>query len=332
MAATRMSQREDSQNLGAIEGGMLEARLRLLDWPVFQTRDSLEQMLWNTDIGADTPCSFFRLPYKRVFIECGQTRQSPYRIHNAVSGAHVFEGAYLEEFMRQDDHGREIRSIYMQIIGSPVGKQNFLDDCFYTIGIPLTDENESLETMLTRVFGMAEETVEEMADALPAGTFRSFDDQERATARDCIFHIAKVLLYLNTQDARTERNAEKSDLAKRLAGLKGGGKKSKVERKMAKAYDRVIVGAAKPVQPDVSAAPGEPGRKMGTHWRRGHFRQQPHGEGRALRKLVLIEAVLVRGDLMGVDVKSKGYDVGSRIPSPAPLVRAASNLQTGVSA
>jgi hypothetical protein len=37
--------------------------------------------------------------------------------------------------------------------------------------------------------------------------------------------------------------------------------------------------------------------EMSAHWRRGHWRLQPHGKGRALRKRVWIMPVLVRSDL-----------------------------------
>jgi len=39
------------------------------------------------------------------------------------------------------------------------------------------------------------------------------------------------------------------------------------------------------------------GSEMSAHWRRGHWRLQPHGIGRALRKRVWIMPVLVRADL-----------------------------------
>lgn len=39
------------------------------------------------------------------------------------------------------------------------------------------------------------------------------------------------------------------------------------------------------------------GSEMSAHWRRGHWRVQPHGKGRLLRKRVWIMPVLVRSDL-----------------------------------
>lgn len=39
------------------------------------------------------------------------------------------------------------------------------------------------------------------------------------------------------------------------------------------------------------------GREVSTHWRRGHWANQPHGPGRSLRKRVLRRPVLVRADL-----------------------------------
>lgn len=48
-----------------------------------------------------------------------------------------------------------------------------------------------------------------------------------------------------------------------------------------------------PTEGDVStAAPGEQGHRR-MHWRRGHFRQQPHGPNMSLRKTIWLEPMLV---------------------------------------
>lgn len=58
---------------------------------------------------------------------------------------------------------------------------------------------------------------------------------------------------------------------------------------------------------DVRGAPSdhEPcptGREMPPHWRSGHWRNQPHGAGNALRKLVFIRPKLIRADRVVGDV------------------------------
>jgi hypothetical protein len=66
-------------------------------------------------------------------------------------------------------------------------------------------------------------------------------------------------------------------------------------------YDRYIVGpavldaeAARSTQAD-----GENGEVRG-HWRRAHFRMQPHGPNSSLRKLAFIGPTIVRPDRLGL--------------------------------
>lgn len=44
------------------------------------------------------------------------------------------------------------------------------------------------------------------------------------------------------------------------------------------------------------------GKELSFHWRRGHWRMQPHGPLNSLRKQIFIAPVLVRKDLLNVDV------------------------------
>lgn len=55
-----------------------------------------------------------------------------------------------------------------------------------------------------------------------------------------------------------------------------------------------------------------------THWRRGHWRRQAHGEGRALRKLIWLMPTLVRGDVGAAAEQVPGhiYQVAADTPPP----------------
>jgi hypothetical protein len=52
------------------------------------------------------------------------------------------------------------------------------------------------------------------------------------------------------------------------------------------------------------------GELLHAHWRRGHWRQQPHGPNLAMRKVIWIKPTIVRADL-GEPVPSRIYDVPS---------------------
>ncbi|WP_231663317.1 hypothetical protein [Ralstonia solanacearum] len=63
-------------------------------------------------------------------------------------------------------------------------------------------------------------------------------------------------------------------------------------------YDRYIVGPAS-LEGVHGAEHGErltPGQALPAHWRRGHFRMQPHGPQSSLRKVIFVAPVIVRAD------------------------------------
>jgi hypothetical protein len=60
---------------------------------------------------------------------------------------------------------------------------------------------------------------------------------------------------------------------------------------MASRYDGIVVGPAALTSPAGSGTPGT--HAVAPHWRRGHFRMQPHGQGNQLRKLIFVSPVLV---------------------------------------
>lgn len=69
--------------------------------------------------------------------------------------------------------------------------------------------------------------------------------------------------------------------------------------------------------PDLSAEMEGLGVGVRTHWRRGHFRNQPHGPQRALRKLVWIMPILVNAEQLqaGAEVPGRIY----RVSGPSSL-------------
>ena len=113
--------------------------------------------------------------------------------------------------------------------------------------------------------------------------------------------LLKILLYITVPSARAEQRPERTEILAAAAAEKNPKRRSKLEAEAAKAYDRIIIG---PTFLPVEDQPTEPGghREMPTHWRRGFFRRQRHGEGRAQTKHVFIAPVLVRADRLAGDV------------------------------
>lgn len=299
LAFARMT---NGTGLGDLDGMLHTERLFLCDWKRFQTRDSLEQRLIQTDLGDDLPCLFFRLPYPMMYIEFGETRSSPYVLHNDVSGAHVLEGVYCHE-TKTLVNGESRRQIHMMFTGSPMGKTGgLLDDATLSIRFIIPDEN----TSLTRIVSLA---CDDAAESSRTQNLKEPSPQEREDLKQAVLHTAKVLLYLNSEEARTQDFPELSTLKQAWSRL-GKSKQAKMARKMRKAYDRILVG------PESYSSPGLQGGLSGSqsagvsaHWRRGHFRHQAYGEARSLRKLIWIQPTLVAFQ-EGLVAQSKPYKLG----------------------
>lgn len=292
-------------------GGMLTLlhymRYKLQGGKLFETTDALEHALLETDVGDDCPMNYFRPPYPAIYISFGETRSCPVQVWNAQSGLHILEGVYLQETrgIAQADlsiperearflgiaDGAPLRTLSVLIVGSPVGKANAMDDATIAFEIFCADENQTVLHALDRT--MACYTQNKLEDYLQPP-----HPQEHACARAALAHAAKVLLYLNCENARTQTLSEYTDLAARIRNL-GPAKAAKAERRLRRIFDRIRVGPASFAQP-AGPRPGGSGEK-GPHWRRGFFRQQPYGQERAMRKLRWIERVLVRADRLGAE-------------------------------
>jgi hypothetical protein len=107
--------------------------------------------------------------------------------------------------------------------------------------------------------------------------------------------LVKAVLYIGLPGIRREVHNDRKALLEQLGRIKSGGKRAKLERKLTKTYDYVLIQPP----PDVatSGAAGDGHRSPKQHWRRGHLRMQRHGPEHSLTKLIFISPVLVGVDL-----------------------------------
>lgn len=265
-------------NYGSLATMIRTLRAYKLVLPQYQTTDFLEARLLQTDIGEGIPLKFFRAPLPEMYLEFGQHRVSPLRVNNIKTGDHVLEGVYLHE--RQYASGD--RDLELEFIGSPLGRDDPLDDATQYITLKVSAEDEVSLT----VGAWLEREFQRIAAVTLTYGMRELAPGHMT--RELCLHVAKVLLYLNLKDARLEMCQEATLLAEQLKRL-GPAKQAKLRRKLDKVYDRIIVG------PPVNEASGNGsnGRAPTAHWRRGHFRNQAHGPGYALHKLIWLEPILV---------------------------------------
>ncbi len=250
-----------------------------------QTTDALEELLRHSDFGSDVPGSWFRTPYPGVYIEFGSRRDFPVTMRHPESGAHIVEGCYLfEGGVRLAERGADsepVRGYDVIICGSAAGKKSVLDDVYVHMAIAIEDEDEPVTSLVKR-------------------TIEQFRKRTGGVPNDEAFlpvieHVAKVLVYLNTAEARRMVVTEGTEAGRRIAAIKSPAKIEKARRQAAYLYDRIVVGPTALPEPSGDDSGGE----MRTHWRRGHIRAQAYGTNHALRRPVWIQPVLVRADKLG---------------------------------
>lgn len=108
-------------------------------------------------------------------------------------------------------------------------------------------------------------------------------------------YVVKVLLYAELHGQQVNEQRTYSNASRTFPGLG----KRKRELRMAEVeqlYDRYIVGPLVLAEPTLAHAGDEGGSTVAPHWRRGHFRLQPHGPRASLRKVMFIAPTVVRAD------------------------------------
>ena len=246
----------------------------------FQTTDALEAMLRSTDFGEEIPASWFRTPFPATYIEFGEGRAFPVSLNDTQSGEHVVEGAYLFEGMIPSFHSDKlVRGFDIIIFGSPVGKSSVMDDTFVHFGLPIDDESAPISLQ-----------VKDAIESYGRVTDQAFPNKE--AMRPILEHIAKVLVYLNTRDARKIDVLEARDAKRKIDALKSPGKRDKALRQAARLYDRIVIGPANDSL-GADALRGTTGVRP--HIRRGHFRMQACGPRMTERRPIWLEPMFVNG-------------------------------------
>lgn len=257
----------------------------------FQTTDALEQMLQDTDFGGDVPAAWFRPPFEEVFIEFGEHRRFPETISDPDSGEHVIEGVYvMSGLSHSKTDGQLVRAFDLIIFGSPTGKSTALDDCFIHMGLPIDDEEKPIS-----------DVVQDMVDYYASQS----DFPNKHAFRPVVEHVAKVLVYLGTKDARQHKVTEGSEARRRIEGLKSPAKREKAQRQAARLYDRIVIGPAELPEDLAGGHSGSSGVRP--HVRRGHFRVQAYGPQHTLRRPVWIQPTLVGKDRISGEVAHPAY-------------------------
>ena len=258
-------------------------RHALAPQPYFLLEDSLCELLENTDLGDDISMSMLNVPYSRFYVEFGKNRQLGLRLPNMESGMHTLEGAYLEKG-RHPDYGE---GLFIVLTGSPLGKQNAMDDATHSMFLPTTNPDLSLKEALLWTHAQAK------ALSRGAGLIQTPSNFIDPTL-ECLLFMTKALLYIGMAETRREVRNDYSTWKKTFAGIQSTGKKNKALRRARGLVDHVLI-TAPPQTAPAKTSSGSPPYTVEGHRRRGHMRMQAYGPKFSQRRVRLIMPMDING-------------------------------------
>ena len=275
------TQATGSTELGGAMPFLVALRHQEMPYPIFRVEDALVDILTKTDISDDICVSMLPLPYPRLYVELGQSRTLKEVLSNVDSGQHILEGAYIEKGM----DARRGEGYYIMLTGSPLGKENVMDDATLAFFLPTATGDERLQDVLLKSVQHANQ--EALAKGLRQTPVEWTDECFR-----CLLLLIKALLYISLPETRRQLHPERTEALKELQRIKSSAKRAKAERRLGKLSDFVLVKAALAHEKAFSeTATREGGVKP--HWRRAHYRMQAHGPHMSLRKLIFVTEMLV---------------------------------------
>lgn len=226
------------------------------------------------------------------------------------------EGAYIQEIKPGVQY--EI-NICLEEPGfeSPPEKHSWLKEPrgWHTLSLDLSDPNRALSQVVMQSINADRFRMAKPSEKLDDESDRDFVlrsiaglNGRDAVAFEVLRLVANALIYLDQigLQSREERALWPSDTPKGMLEKLAGSATN--PKQAAKIRSQLLSMGFTPVHllREPEPAPGDPmasgdRARMSAHWRRGHWRRQAYGEGRAQRKLIRIRPVWVGGAIPGAD-------------------------------
>ncbi len=244
------------------------AAAQLMFWrrqhALIELTPALQLLLARSDLGDDIPVDLLRPPMPACYVRFGDDMQQAALLPRREGFTYTrIDGVYVFDTMFAGERGLALIAIY------DVGDHPGLG--LSGINVIIGDEREPL----VHVMG---------------GISAKIGNEQRLHHQAVAQMCTKVFLYWNVEQARRVEESPYTEAMQQLVRL-GPKKAAKLRRRVDHLYDRILLGPL--TLPDhAHGARGE----VSAHWRRGHFRMQPHGPQRSLRKVIFIAPTLVRAD------------------------------------
>lgn len=267
---------------------------------ILESTEGLDEWLEQTDIGHDISNTQFRAPFPAVYIHFGK----PMKLSTDEDDVVEFKGAYIlsrEIESYQIDWSDEHEVARARRWGLAEGDKVICYDIGFVDYMFAYGQIVPIGSLISAL--IKQDDSRSLVTTIREAMTEYWSDDEAVILTEKLNRIAKVLLYCGVNGVRMERINELSQARAQMNAL-GPKKRAKAERQTQRLYDRVVVGPDKTPAMQTSEHSNS---GITPHWRRGHFRNQVHGPRNTLRKIVFVEPVIVRKDLLDGEQQPKNY-------------------------
>lgn len=270
-------------------------KYHLSEGTVIDATAALETLLANSDVDLSLPMSMVAPPYRAQYLRFGEVAMRSLKVPDQQSPDHCFDGVFcfLTRHRAVDEPEGQCWTLELIFISK---RQNGYGGHISLLG--QTDRGDV--------------TVGEWLADILGGVAAADEHEIHRSMHAAISYVVRVFLYMALKQARIMPHREYDEALRRAAGL-GERKHAKLLQRSASLYNGLLVG---PEALPPGVAQGGVGGGVAPHWRRGHFRMQPHGAGNHQRKLIFVAPALVHAEEMRGDVPApKPYRAGSSVIS-----------------
>jgi hypothetical protein len=263
---------------------------------IFDLDDGLVEMLANTGLG-DTTLKDWMPVYDAFYVRFGKQDNCKLEFDNGPDelSYEYFDGAFVAVTPTADDGtGRRIKIGLTTVKGDGSGvflPGHFLDLNEREQSMPVI---EGIRAALSRREEELEADLNNQGDEYIVDIMRSRHREASDLMESAAALVINGLYYLSEyQSDRKRQPGRDTPPSMEMKWRSSGAKKKSMTTKLAK-KGYTIVNMCGALAVSGRASKGAVGDRS-AHWRRGHWRSQPYGEGRSERRNVWIKPVLVGG-------------------------------------
>jgi hypothetical protein len=246
----------------------------------YKLSDVATKMLDETIIPKTIPVGLLSLPRKNMYIEASPDVD----VWNVSTQWHNAEGFYLNQYVISNEDvsdewdrnmndtspdnmlrhfmlkgdvkkdGGEIRVIEVLAIGKP--KSTIFDDATFNFVLVTQDSTmlirDLIDAHINYYTGMKDKVDEYEAAGNPESIVKvnHLCEEDKRTFIDCMEFITKALLMINGKNTNKFFNADKTIAIRERKAALSGSKKRKLDRKIPRVYDHVLIEPSHPTLPE----------------------------------------------------------------------------------